>query len=610
MPRRAIFLVLFSGLVVLAAAATPWTVSSEALTSAMAARIKELHGLDLTVSGRGTIALLPVPRLKAENITLAGPDGKPVVRGGLLRAELQVLPLLAARLDFAELSLAGAVIEVEVDAGGRSPWDAAAAKLGERLQGHDAGGHLRRLVLKGADLQVSNRRAGFETVLRNVDLDAHWPTPDSTLDMAGSMTWRGEPVEITVASVRPSALAADRSSRINLQMTAPLARLAVTGDLTWRDAPHLVGRTSLETRSLRDFSRWSGVDLPLGPLIQAFSLDGDVTVEGADVSWRSARLTLGGDRLEGALSTRLEGERRTITGTLAADRIDLTGFVGPLVQARSPDGGWSSTPIQLQRQSDMDLDLRVSASSARLGALRMEDLAANVLVKPGRFEASVARASINKGVMKGRATLASAADGIEVKGQSSFERIDVAAFLADLGSPRWIGGSAHGQFTFEGAGDTAAEIVRRLHGRASVTVRPGELVGMGLSDALRRIDGKPPTAARGGRMPFEEAHLNVGIADGTADIGDGGLTSAGLRAVLQGKVSLTDGILAVKADVESAAPADAGPAVLFDIAGPWENVTVVPVVRPLTQRTGAAQQLHPERGEGQEEGSPPSTSVQ
>ena len=592
MPRRAVFIALLVGVVGLAAAITPWTISSSALAPAMAARIKDLHGLDLTVSGRSTFALLPVPRLKAETITLAGSDGRSVVRAGLLRGELRILPLMAARLEFAELSLREAVVDVEIDPGGRTSWDAAAAKLGERLQGHGAGRHLQRLVLKGADLHFRDRRSGFETVLRNIELDARWPAVESTLNVAGSMTWRGQPVIVTAASVRPDALAAGRPSRINLQMNAPLARIAASGDLTWRDAPHFVGRTSLETRSLPDFSRWTGLDLPLGPLIQAFSLDGDMTVAGGDASWRSARLTLGSDRLDGALSMRLEGERRTITGTLAADRLDLTGFLAPLVQARAPDGGWSSGAIAIERQSDMDLDLRVSALSARIGSLRMEDLAANLLVKPGRFEASVGRVSINKGIAKGRATLASAVDGIEVKGQSSFERVDVAAFLADLGSPRWLGGAAQGQFTFEGSGETAAEIVQRLHGRASGIVRPGELLGVGLSDALRRVDGKSPLAltGRGGRTPFDQAHLNVTIADGTADIGDGGLTSAAVRAVLQGKVSLTEGTLAVKANVESAAPVEAGsaPSLLFDIAGPWENVTIVPEARPLTQRSGAA----------------------
>jgi AsmA protein len=321
--------------------------------------------------------------------------------------------------------------------------------------------------------------------------------------------------------------------------------------------------------------RWSGLDLPLGPLIQAFALDGEIVVNGREVSWPTARLTVSGDRLEGALSSRHEGERRKISGTLAADRLDLTAFAAPLLQARSRSGTWSSDGIDLHGQSGTDLDLRVSAPTARIGSVRVDDLAANISVKGSRYEASIGHAAINKGVIKGRATLASAADGVEVKGQSSFERLDLASLLADMGLSRWVGGLAQGQFAFEGSGDTAAEIVRSLHGRASVTVRQGELVGVGLNEVLRRADGRPSFSpvSRWSRVPFDQAHLNVTILDGTAEISNGALAGAGLRAAVQGRASLSDRMLAVKANVEGNGPS---PAVVVEVAGPWDNVAIVP----------------------------------
>lgn len=573
MRRRAVLAILVFCLVVLGAAVAPWTLSSDTVRAAVSGRLKELYGLELSVGGRSTIALLPVPRFKFENVTLTAPDGKPVVRGGWLRGELRVLPMLAARLDLSELSLTDGVIEVEVGQDGRTSWDRTTARFREALTTDGAGGHIRRLALKGSELHIRDRRTGSETSVRGVNLLANWPTAESPLDVAGSLTWHGEPVELTAASVRPSALAAGRSGRFNLQASAPLARLTLSGDLSWRHAVGFLGRSSFETQSLRDFSRWSGLDLPLGPLIQAFALDGDIVVDGQEVSWPTARLTVSGDRLEGALSARLEGERRKVSGTLAANRLDLTAFAAPLLQARSRSGGWSSDGIDLHGHSGTDLDLRVSAATARIGTVRVEDLAANISVKGSRYEAAVGHASINKGVVKGRATLANAAEGVEVKGQSSFERLDLASFLTDMGLSRWVGGLAQGQFAFEGAGDTAAEIVRNLHGKASVTVRQGELVGVGLNEALRRTDGRPSSTSRWSRMSFDQAHLNVTILDGTAEISNGGLAGAGLRAAVQGRASLSDRMVAVKANVEGNGPS---PAVVVEVAGPWDNVAIVP----------------------------------
>jgi AsmA protein len=571
MRRRAVFAVLFLGLVALAAAVVPWTFASDATRSAVSAQVRDLYGLDLSVGGRSTIALLPVPRLKFENVTLAASDGRSVVRGGTLRGEFRVLPLLLARLQLAEISLRDAAIEVDIDQDGRTAWDAPVVGLRERLAAQDAGNHLRRIVLKGADLQIRDRRTGFEALLTDINLAVDWPSVESPVQVAGSMTWRGEPVE-WAAGLQPGALAAGRATRIDLRANAPYARLAVSGDASWSEAPRLAGRASLETPSLRDLSRWSGLDLPLAHLVQAFSLDGEIDVNGEEISWPSARLTLGADRLKGALSSRVEGGRRAITGTLAADQLDLSGFMAPLLQARAPAGAWSSKAIDLHAQTSTDLDLRLSASAARIGSVRLEDLAANISVKPGRYEAAIGRASLNKGVLKGRAVLASAADGIEVKGQGSFDQLDLASFLTDVGSPRWIGGSAQGQFAFEGVGDSPADVVRRLNGRAGLSVKNGELAGLVLNDPARRARPLFMSAGRSDRTPFDEAHLNVTVVDGTAEIADGGLKAAGLRAALQGRASLPDRRVAARADVAGSGPS---PGMVVDINGPWSEPTIV-----------------------------------
>jgi AsmA protein len=301
-----------------------------------------------------------------------------------------------------------------------------------------------------------------------------------------------------------------------------------------------------------------------------------MTIDGSDLAWPTARLNLSGDRLEGALSSRQEGERRMITGTLAADRLDLTSLVMPLLQAGSPESNWVSDGSGPDGKSGTDLDLRFSASTARVGLLRTQDLAANISFKPGRYEASVGRVSINKGIVKGRATLASAADGIEIKGQSSFERLDLGSFLSDLGSSRWISGLAQGQFTLEGSGKDAAEIIRHLHGRASVTVRQGELVDVKLTDALRRSDGKALTAfpaARSGRMPFDEAHLHATVTNGVAEIADGGLSAAGLRAALHGHAFLPHRFLVLKAIVQGGGTSLP---IVLNVNGPWDNVVISP----------------------------------
>jgi AsmA protein len=366
-------------------------------------------------------------------------------------------------------------------------------------------------------------------------------------------------------------------------VSAPPAALVLAGDMSLRDDQRFSGRANFITRSLRDFTVWSGMGLPLSDLVGAFALDGEIRADRQGISWPAARLTLGNDRLDGALLWRGDGERGTITGTLAADRLDFTGFAASLARLRPSPGGWSAAPFNLPPQSGTDLDLRLSASSARIGAVRVDDLAANVSVKPGRYEASVNRATVNKGIIKGRALLTQAGDGIEVKAQSAFDRLDVAALLADLGLPRWASGSAQGQVAIEGSGDAPAEFVRTLQGRATATMRGGELLGLGLGDMLRRADARSEVAWRGGRTPFEQASVNVTITDGVAEIADARLYASGMRAAMQGRSSILSQTLDAKASVETAAPV-VGSAMLFDITGPWNALSIAARAQALTQR--------------------------
>src|SRR3954447_22158293 len=79
-----------AGFAVVGLAAAPWTISPGWLQAAVARQLRVAYGFELTVSGRSTIAFLPVPRLKFEDVALADVDGTPLVRGGRLRGEFRM----------------------------------------------------------------------------------------------------------------------------------------------------------------------------------------------------------------------------------------------------------------------------------------------------------------------------------------------------------------------------------------------------------------------------------------------------------------------------------------------------------------------------------------
>ena len=180
----------------------------------------------------------------------------------------------------------------------------------------------------------------------------------------------------------------------------------------------------LHDGSLRDLLHWGDVQVPFGGLVQGASLAGDFTAENGAMSFPAVQLGLGSDKLDGALSGRFKGGRLSLTGTLAAERLNLADTPFPFGPLQASAGSWSYDPLNLRETGGADLDLRISAAAARLGGLRLDDLAANLLVRRGRVELSLGRATLNRGTVKGRLALAAGQPAHDVKLQGSFDRVD------------------------------------------------------------------------------------------------------------------------------------------------------------------------------------------
>src|SRR5215212_8736875 len=281
MTRRALsILASLAGLAVLTMAVVPWTTSSAPLKAAIARQLRETYGVELTVAGRSTIALLPVPRLKFEDVALATPEGMPLVRGGQLRGEFSIVSFLGGRLELSDLSLHGSRIDIDVDADGQTAWATPIGKVRANIVGSvPPSRHIRRLTVTGSYLVFRDGRTNGEAVLRDVNVTANWPALEGATSLAGSFNWLGEAVDLAITGVRPSALLAGHASPFVVQANAALGRIRLSGDANLGDDPRVVGRAAFGTRSLQALLPWVGLGAPLGGLTRALTIEGDFTLD-------------------------------------------------------------------------------------------------------------------------------------------------------------------------------------------------------------------------------------------------------------------------------------------------------------------------------------------
>ncbi|KMO29245.1 hypothetical protein VQ02_30205, partial [Methylobacterium variabile] len=515
--------------------------------------------------------------------------------------------LLAGRAEITGLVLERARIALPDGDDGRSAdWADPAA----RLVAAGRGRHLRRLVLVDATLTGRDPRSGALERITGVNLVANWPRPSAGLDLSAAFTWRGVPATLTLSGLRPREVAAGAESPVTAVLTwaraggtgAPAAEgsAEIDGSLTWvRDAgakgagaedaggkdagagdvaaagPRLSGQGRFATPALSGTLAWLGIEPGPAALAGPVSLEGRLVAGPGGVEWPEIRVRVGDNQLEGAGAVALARGHIAVSGTLAAERLDLSG----LVPAAEPGGGWSRAPLTLDGLTRGDLDLRLSAASARLGPVEAQDVAAGLLVRAGTVEATLGRATVQGGTVKGRAVLATLPAGLDARLQGSADRIDLGGLFADLGWPRWILGRAQGSVALDSAGSSLADLVGRLGGRAAATVEGGEILGLNLADLAQKPETAATALRRGGRTHFERARVSLTVSDGVAEIGQGQVRGAALTASLGGRVFLAERRLGAEARIEPLP--DGRPAGSFAIEGPWLR----PTVRPLAART-------------------------
>ena len=583
--------VLAAGLV---AGCLPWAVPTERAVAFLGGPLARTYGIVLSASGPAESALLPLPRLSLGGVRLTSMGGEiPLAEGGALKLQFNLFALLTGRIEVTTASLEGGMVNLPTRDDDMR-WAEPRARAARLLEPGAA--HPRRLTLSRVTVTGRDLRDGQAQTAQDVDLNVSWPAWSAEIDIAGAFRWNAVPARFTVSGLRAADLAAGARSPFAATADWPAGSLSIEGDGSFTAQPALTGSASLRTRSVPETLGWMGGDMALSPVIEALALSGRFEVRERTLLLPSVRLNIGEDRFEGAGSVSLAGARPSIQATLAADTLNLAPLLAETLRLFGLDAddppGRTGRSLALRPLTGGDLDLRISAGQARMGPLAFEDVAASVLVRQGGIEASLNRATLQGGLVKGRLGLTPGVDDpdkTEVRLQGAFDRLDFGALLVDLGQDRWVFGGARGQFTFEGAGTTPDALVRHIDGRASVAIDGGALAGIDLADVVHRNGAVAAgaLARRNGRTAFEHAGLSLRVVDGIGEIVDATLRTSALTGALSGAVVLPERRIETRAQILPRAAPDGTtrPGPSYAITGPW-NAVVVRKAAPEDGDTG------------------------
>jgi len=523
--------------------------------------------------------------------------GEPAVVADELTAHLRDFPLLAGRIEIADVTRVKPTITVAFMPNGQSNWSGLIEALARALApDHERTTSFSEIGIHSGTVIVHNYHGGKPVTgrLDGVDFQLAWPSISRSFGANGHFTWHDEPIEASLnLGDFPAALAGDRSG-LKVRLAGTPVKVAFDGAASYLPTLKIEGTLSVESPSLRDAMRWTDdTKVPFGGFGR-FAMRAQSVVSNSLVSLSGVNVELDGNTAEGVLTLSTDGHR-AVQGTLAADALDLTPYVSGIRLLAANERNWDRLPIALEGLADFDLDLRLSAASIKIATAQLGRTAIAANMRGGKLDLTIGESQAFGGTAKGSLGLSSAESGVAVTSHMQFIDVDLDNCLGQVFGIHRVEGRGNLALDVEGSGASVLAVTNTLNGTASLSARNGALAGINVEQLLRRLERRPLSGTgdfRSGHTPFDQFALNLKITQGVVSVDDMHVEGPAVRIAAGGQASVPTRELDLKGVATLVSNATANEFELpFLVQGQWDDPIMLPDPQSLIRRSGAAAPL-------------------
>jgi AsmA protein len=562
----------------------------------VAKQIHAVTGLDPILRGEVAVSLFPSGTVSFRNVLL-GDDrtGEPAVVADEMTVRLRYFPLLAGRIEIADVTLVRPTITITFSPDGQSNWSGLIESLARALAPNpDRAASFSEIGIHDGTIIVRDAAKDYVERLENVEFQVAWPSISRSFGANGHLVWHGEPVEASLTLTDFLAALSGQRSGVKVRFAGAPLKLAFDGAASAQPTLRVEGTLGVEAPSLRDAMRWTGkTKVPFGGFGR-FALRAQSTIGGGVISLANVNVELDGNTAEGVL-TLSAGDRRMVQGTLAADALDLTPYVSGMRLLAANERKWDQLPITLDGLADLNLDLRLSAASIKIAKAQLGRTAVAANMRDGKLDLTINESQAFGGMIKGVVGLASTAGNIEATTHVQFVDVDLESCLRQVFGIDRLAGRGNLALNVDGSGDTVMAITNTLNGTASLNAHAGALIGLNVEQLLRRLERRPLSGNgdfRSGRTPYDQLVLSLTIDHGVVSVDDMHIDGPTVRLAVAGQASVPLRDLDLKGTATLVSGATSNEFELpFVVQGRWDDPIMLPDPQSLIRRSGAAAPL-------------------
>ncbi len=558
-------------------------IDKDAARKSVEAQIRAATGLELVVHGKTEVSIFPGSYVTLHQVALKGEnDNSSTLTVEALTANLSLLPIFARRFEVADLALLNPRVTVTRDANGDSNWTPIIQTLANNMKPNTIS------PMSFSEIRVIQGTVMFRDPARNIDetidkidLSLGWPSISRSFAATGQFDWHGERVDGSFGVADFAAMLAGDRSGLKARLAAAPLKVAFDGAISNRASLLLDGNLTADSTSFRDALRWIGQTPLADGGFGRFSLKARANIVGESVALTNVNVDLDGNAAEGVLTYNGTTGRQTLQGTLAADTLDLTPYIGTVRLLASGARDWNRQIFDLSGLSATDLDIRLSAAKVTIGPSKLGRTALGANLRNGTLALSVGEAQIYGGIIKGSLGVTRSDDSADVRAQFRFNDVDLEAGASELFGIRTLRGRGDLIVSLEASGSSAFALAQSLDGTAALSGHDGSITGFNIEQLLRRLEKRPLSGAgnfRNGTTPFDKLNVAISIKDGVATADNVQIVGSTTQVTLTGTASIPSREYDLKgtANLISAPDASPGFELPFVVQGPWDDPLIFP----------------------------------
>ncbi|MEM8773990.1 MAG: AsmA family protein [Pseudomonadota bacterium] len=570
----------------------------EKIAGIAADQISSITGRQVTMTGDTTISFFPVLGISTGEVTVANAEwagDTPMFRADSLKIGVEPQALFGGAIRITGFEAIGPKINLRRDAQGRVNWELGVENVAPSGQSEDGvtatssrlALTLDRALIKDASFSFIDDLNGTVTQQSGVQFDLRWPDYEGAADFDITLQPEGGQVDISGQLDRVGHFIDGGISDVTATIKSSAGTIGFTGRAGAE--PQAEGRLTVDLANTNDFLGLFGlgpVDVPAG-LGRSASISTDITVTpGIKIALRDTSIQLDGNRFAGGVDADLSGDKPKLNVQLNAGALNLKGLsAGSNETASGSSGasqsggsqtsgasssGWSKAPINASGLGAVDGEFALVAESIDLGDFKLAKTRSLAKLEDSRLVFTLREVRAYDGLITGEFVLNNRS-GLSIGGNMNAESLNLQTFLADAIDVSRFSGSAQGNVSFLGVGQSLHAIMNSLSGKGGFSTGRGVISGFDLDRLMRRGDGS------GGTTVFDNMNATFTMDKGNLYNSDLSMVLPQASAVGEGRIGLgpQDIDYLFTPRLLDGGSRD-GLAIPVRIRGPWSNPRIVP----------------------------------